>query len=297
VQQVAQLRPRKGSARPRLSRAFFSARFPAKTGYTRAVCFTRCIPLFAALICAACATTPIDTRDAEPPPATAQPTPALSAAPPAPTTDTTPDAPPNLPGVHLNVAERYVDLGARISPRAGDWLELVACAGRSLEHESLVTIDALPSHVHLALLLLNLEPGKPQTWRQDEAGSFTLEPAGGAAVEAYFLLEGEPRPIPAHEWVVDQQTGEPMPPAKWLFAGSRFVEIDGKPVYAADLNGPVVTLVHFGDEVAAPASTSRTNRDDQQQWNAAPGRVPPAGMAVTLRLVPADAGGDAGAER
>src|SRR5690606_3902580 len=47
---------------------------------------------------------------------------------------------PALPGIALHLNEGYIELDARVSPRAGEWLELVACAGKSLEHESLVTV-------------------------------------------------------------------------------------------------------------------------------------------------------------
>ena len=45
------------------------------------------------------------------------------------------------------------------------WLEQVACMVGTREHESLVVVEAKPSEVHAALLLLGLEPGTPKAGR------------------------------------------------------------------------------------------------------------------------------------
>ena len=45
------------------------------------------------------------------------------------------------------------------------WLEQVACAPATREHESLVVVNAKPSHIHAALLMAGFEPGTPLiTW-------------------------------------------------------------------------------------------------------------------------------------
>jgi hypothetical protein len=108
-------------------------------------------------------------------------------------------------------------------------------------------------------------------------------------VEAYFVLDDEQaadgqRVIPANAWVVDQQTGQLLAANRWLFTGSHFMTWEGEQLYGADLNGTVVSLVHFGDDLLARADTNQTDQSDNQQWNAAEG-VPGAGEAVRLRLV------------
>ena len=44
-------------------------------------------------------------------------------------------------------------------------LELVACTKGAKEHESIVTIEARPMHVHAALLMLGARNGHPATNR------------------------------------------------------------------------------------------------------------------------------------
>lgn len=54
-------------------------------------------------------------------------------------------------------------------------------------------------------------------------------------------------------------------------------------IYLADLNGTVVSLVNFGDDVVCRA-TPLTDRDDGQAFAANVALVPPLGTAVKLRF-------------
>ena len=70
-----------------------------------------------------------------------------------------------------------VEIAAWTCLEAG-WLEQIACAPNSREHESLVVVKAKPSEVHAALLLAGFEPGSPGTWSYvDDALQFT-QPTG-----------------------------------------------------------------------------------------------------------------------
>ena len=59
-----------------------------------------------------------------------------------------------LPGVTINLPQRCVDVASAVCLRDGA-LELIACTKDTKEHEALIVINALPSHVHTALLLLS----------------------------------------------------------------------------------------------------------------------------------------------
>ena len=56
-------------------------------------------------------------------------------------------------------------------------------------------------------------------------------------------------------------------------------------IYMADLNGTVVSLVNFGDDVLARA-TDVTHNNDDGMWSAVTDRIPPVGTKVTIRLIP-----------
>ena len=65
-----------------------------------------------------------------------------------------------LPGLVINAEKRCVDVDATVCLEQGA-LELIACTKDSKEHESVVVVEALPVHIHTALLLLGARNGNP----------------------------------------------------------------------------------------------------------------------------------------
>lgn len=215
---------------------------------------------------------------------------------------------PALPAIEIDREAGHVELEAEVVSEEADWLELLVCSPNTREYESVLSSPARPSHIHLALLLLDLEPGRPLSWQRvegeasDEAGDgvagveFVVEPPHGPQVAIECIWEdeaGQRHTVPANEWVVHQETGEPLAENVWLFTGSVFRRFEGRPgengeprqVYMADLNGTIVSLVNFGDDLLARQTTT-TNRNDEQAWSTRSERIPPEGTAVTLRLTP-----------
>lgn len=228
---------------------------------------------------------------AEPQPAATQPTATQPASDPA----------QAMPGITVNREAGYIDLDANVAQQTADWLELLACSPDTREYESVFTVPAKPQHIHLALLMLNLEPGSPLRW---EAPNKTpgqaprpqdlvaLPPLGPKiAIDIIYEDQGQRRQIPASAWIRNQQTGKPMTDHHWLFAGSVFKQFNGQRAYMADLNGNVISLVNFGDDLLAKP-TSLTNQNDDQMWTTMPEVIPPVGTKVTLRLTPIKADQD-----
>lgn len=245
---------------------------------------------------------------------------------------------PALPGIEIDREKGHVDLEAEVVNGEAQWLELLVCSPNSREYESVLTSVARPSHIHLALLLLGVEPGAPLSWRKveadadadadadanDDAGTdgdagvtgmqFVVEPPRGQVIEVYCIWEdeqGQRHRVAANEWVKNQLTDEPMKENTWLFTGSVFHRMEAPPlpqgaedadevperarqVYMADLNGTIISLVNFGDDLITRPTTT-TNRNDEQAWATRSEVIPPAGTSVTLRLVPTDKRSD-GAE-
>jgi hypothetical protein len=192
-----------------------------------------------------------------------------------------------LPFVHVDVEQRVVDIECEVGLREADWLELLACVRGSREHEAILVTDARPSHVHLALMLLDLEPGQPMMWRQHD-GEMQVRPPSGPriAVSLMFERDGEMVEVPANDWIVNQETGEPLDDNVWLFCGSGFAELDGRRVYRADVGGNLISLVNFGDD-ALTRPTSTTHQDDNAIWGANTPRIPERQTKVLIRLRPA----------
>lgn len=227
------------------------------------------------------------------PPATQPDTRATPAGPDAPASQPAdPLAPPTsgkgLKGITVNREAGYVDVDATVVLREGEWLELLACTPDSKEHESILTVAARPSHVHLALLMLGTEPGKPLTYEEQEDG-YKIHPPRGPEV-AVAVVEGEgddAKVTPANQWVLDQETGKPMPDSMWLFTGSKVDEFEGEKIYVADVNGTAITLVSFGDDLLS-RNTEVTDRSEgsNDAWKANTKLIPEVGTKVKLRLTP-----------
>lgn len=191
-------------------------------------------------------------------------------------------------GITVNAEDFYVDVAATVCLRRGDFLEMFACTRDTREHESILVIDAVPSKMHLGLLLLGLEPGKPLSY--DRAfDPPKLVPAEGPEVGVFivFKVDNVEREIPANRWIQDNDTEEMMKDNIWLFAGSQFAEFQNKPVYQADLNGSAISLVNFGDDLLTlPNTMTDANESHGKVWAPRTKAIPKVGTKVTLRLRP-----------
>ncbi len=230
--------------------------------------------------------------------------PAVTASPEAaasPTLPTTPLDKTTLPHVQVNQQERYIDLQATVVLREGDWLELLACSPNSREHEAILTLKVKPSHLHLALLMLGLEPGKPMSWEHPQTNPSPqttsdikrqvapqIIPPQGPKIAVTLILPSKNNTameIPANRWILDATTQQPMLDNIWLFTGSSFVNWNGQRVYRADVNGTLLSLVNFGDDVLA-RPTELTSQNDNARWQPNTPQIPPVGTAITVRLRP-----------
>jgi hypothetical protein len=190
------------------------------------------------------------------------------------------------PVITVDREARTIDLLAKMVPIEPQWLELVATTPRPKcrEHEAIVTVDAKPSRIHVALVTLGLEPGQPQkNIRQDDR--IVTEPAAGPALDLFFVIEkdGQPVEVPVHAWVVDAESGEALPPCRWLFTGSVFKTWQGREYYMADDAGTIASLVNFGDDLIV-RQTDTTKDTDFQQLQINKEAIPPYGSDLVLRI-------------
>lgn len=201
---------------------------------------------------------------------------------PAPSTTRTEAAP--LPHIEVAREERVVRFDAKVNLREARWLELIATTPEGRTHEALLVTEARPSHLHLALLLIGLEPGRPMRITRRE-GDAEMRPPEGPALRIDLVPEGREEAVRVGRWVRHAETGKALPAGGFLFAGSGFQRRDGQRHYQADRSGNVISLVQFGDELIA-RDTRRTRRTDEGQWQCWTERLPPVDTTVTVRLRP-----------
>jgi hypothetical protein len=205
-----------------------------------------------------------------------------------------------FPGVVVDYDARAVELAGFVpvdvhQPETPEvWIELIAEAGGLRDHEALVRLDAPARHVHAALLLLGLKPGRPGLLLNDGG---RREPTGPRLTVAVLVQREDG--ITAEDptsWVHLPETGERLSDRgpTFVFAGSGEREFQGQTVYMAEAEGVVVGLCTFGagdpeqgvgiETVGMSPVLSPDAGSGDPVWLADPGRVPPFGARVTLVL-------------
>ena len=203
-----------------------------------------------------------------------------------------------LPGVKVNLKERAVDVTSIVNLDEGS-LEFIACTKDTKEHESIVTIEAKPSHIHTALLLLGAKAGHPAIRKivgeGDDQRWVDLPPKGSPMTVSFVTTDdaGKQTERPLSDFVtrIDEE-GEPdsTEAAKrlktFLFAGSHLIaQGEGPKTYLADRSGSVISLSTFGDELLClPEIYGHENH--ALMWELDSKHLPKIGAKIILRLRP-----------
>lgn len=161
-------------------------------------------------------------------------------------------------------------------------LEFFCCVNGSNEHESVLRSKVKPSHLHLALLMIGLEPGKPVSY--SESTKKWTPPSGPPLnITCEFEKNGKTQRVPAYRLMRDIKTHKEMPPLTWIFTGSRTME-DG--VYAADATGYLVSIVNF-DLTVIDVPELASSANETLEWEINPDLMPDKGAKVTMIIEPA----------
>lgn len=206
-----------------------------------------------------------------------------------------------LPGIHLNLNERAIDVNATVCLHQG-LLELVACTKGSKEHESIVSVDARPVHIHTALLLLGAQPGTPASRLVQGAEGVRWVPVkpAGDRVQVSLVFPsatGKLQEHPIQNFIAFAQPKKisGLSPVKikpkrfsadYLFAGSHLMKMGNGPKrYLCEQSGNVISISSFGDELLCLPEI-HGQEDDGLFWEVNPEGLPAMGQQVILRLRP-----------
>lgn len=156
------------------------------------------------------------------------------------------DRPPA--GLAVDKEKKTVTVDAKVSPRkvldSGEVypIEVIACWGKEKKgkkaHETVVTIDVLPSDVAKAMESLGAKAGKPAVG----------EDAKAVGPEVAVFIETAPadggKKLSIDKILVDPKTNKPMPKTKFHFTGSGPSKLPGKPdvPFGADTTGSLIML-------------------------------------------------------
>ena len=155
-------------------------------------------------------------------------------------------------GVRVDKVKGTVTIDAKIAPRKLAYLkgevyplEVIACWAHpkgKKAHETIVTIEALPSAVHKAIEGLGLTAGAPIMGGEKEIPK-------GPDVNLFIEVptpEGAFRRVTMDKAMVDSRTGKAFPKSvKWRFTGSVLSRPDpnkDEKAYGADLSGTLAVI-------------------------------------------------------
>jgi hypothetical protein len=213
-----------------------------------------------------------------------------------------------FPLVRADIQNRIVEFDGIVPIDAHDprtprvYLEVTVCAPDTKEHESLVMTRALASHIHAALLAIDLAPGKPGGFMWENEMMSPVPPTGDPVTITFIYddADGTRREVAPARWIINAETRQPFSAGEaggFVFAGSVMRVRQGREVYDADGVGTIVGLTTFGAETIAWREViSPDSQVHTPEWIADPAHTPPMGTEVTVRITPAKAAGSAPAE-
>jgi hypothetical protein len=186
-----------------------------------------------------------------------------------------------LPHVQVDLKKRQVRVECQMLGIDAP-LEFLCVLNGTNEHESVLRSPARPSHIHLGLVMLGLDPGEPVHF--SEAAKKWFPPSGpplNISVE-FTDKAGKPQSMPASRLMRSIHDKKSQPPHTWIFAGSKVMP-DGN--YAADVTGYTVSVVNFElSLIDIPDLASNAN--ETLEWEIDKSVAPPSGSPVTMVIEP-----------
>lgn len=183
----------------------------------------------------------------------------------------------SIGAVTLDRKTRAMTIPAEVNMREGA-VEYVLVSRGGKVHESIFVTDATATDIHVAALLLGLQP---QPDLGPENAATIVRKQGAVAIRAEWDTNGPPQKVFLNETVnlSDPSTGKvsaTLPSGAWLYNGSR-MEADG--VFAATRHGSIISIIRDDDALVNNPGASRDN-DEIHTPNAA--KLPKKGHPVRI---------------
>ncbi len=186
--------------------------------------------------------------------------------------------------IRLDLNARRLTVPGRINMTQGIIEYLAVMDRRGKLHESVLALDAQPSLLQLALILLGLEqsewaPPHPVTRR---FVGFT-KPGDPLLLWVEWDRANKTERVPANLLVYNRETGRPLEGQNWHFTGSFF----SRNRFAADVTGSVVaTWLDLRAIINTPAQAENPYRGPNLGYEVNSKLVPPVDTPIRLVIEP-----------
>ena len=199
-----------------------------------------------------------------------------------PTATTLPSTVPagrKLPFIQVDIAHKTLRVECR-TVKAEYPLEFYCVVANTYEYEAVLSSQVKPSNLHLALLMLGLQPGKSLQYSK---ATDSLTPPKGPELRLSVEWVKDARLVryPANQLLRSIKTKQPAPAMTWCFAGSRII----KGAYMADVTGYLVSVVNVDGmviDLPKPSSRAMDDREWEPNWEL----MPETGTQVWLVIEP-----------
>jgi hypothetical protein len=188
-------------------------------------------------------------------------------------------------GIRLDKKNRRISFPAVVNQRQG-LIEYLLVNDKGKTHESLLSTALRPRDIHVALLLIGLDPDalpapkdQPPPSAIDSAYLQAAPKLKGVSVtiSATWTADGKSNGVALEDWIFNLQTNKPMTPGPWTYNGS-MIE-DG--AFLADQDLSIVAVI---TDPTALANNPRAGYDNDQIWQVREEKVPPLDTPVEVSI-------------
>ncbi len=170
----------------------------------------------------------------------------------------------------IDSTNKEIRIPGRVNMDKG-MIELLACARGGKLHESVLVLDVIPEYLHVALLLLGLNPGGGPQFHGDPR-----QPLGDSVNIFVRWKSGDAsRAVPAEDLLWDVARDVTMQHTAWVFIGSKFV--NGK--YMSNLEKTLITTYHDPYAILENPLPTGINHD---AYRVNEKLIPPSGTPVEV---------------
>lgn len=187
--------------------------------------------------------------------------------------------PIDLRGVKIWPQARKIEVKGVVNMNTG-LVELLATTPGGKEHESVFLVNANPTLLQTALLIIGLTPLRDKrVARKPEQGDKII-------IEVRWKINDQKYSKRAENVIWNRKYNRPMGKNPWVFTGSRFGKnsYNGREVFRANTSGSVIATYYDPDAII---NNILPDCHDDTVYYANDKVLPPRGTLVTLVLTPA----------